>query len=386
MSDKVYERRFSEHHAFWVFFGILVLIFYVRIYFRLADADPRGIASAVWLVLCCIMTGLCFIARRTHIIESSLIRRWTDNIGSLWFLFVFYAFVIIVIFDAARALLNFTLPALTELSLSFAASALFLACGVKQAFTIHTTKLTVETEKLPEDRDSLRIVQITDLHLGPYCGVRLLEQILRRVSEAEPDMVVVTGDLADGRLDGRGHEITMFRQIRPSCGFFAVTGNHDYYDDIGKAVEFMEHCGMRVLQTEAVCAGGIVVAGLDDRDHMIMERWSLTRSETLIVNTHSKYRDKFLLVLRHRPIVELGTEGLFDLQLSGHTHGGQLFPLWTSRLFFGGHSRGFKKLRGGSMLYTSNGAGYVGPPVRLFAPPEVVVIDLVKKVDTSAAK
>ena len=135
---------------------------------------------------------------------------------------------------------------------------------------------------------------------------------------------------------------------------------------------------MKVLKTEAAEAGGIIIAGADDRDHLIKGQWNLSRSELLVLSYEREQRNKFLLLLRHRPIVEKGTEKHFDLQLSGHTHGGQLFPLASSRHMIAGYSRGLKKLKCGGFLYVSNGAGFVGPPVRLFAPPEIAVIDLVR--------
>jgi predicted MPP superfamily phosphohydrolase len=199
------------------------------------------------------------------------------------------------------------------------------------------------------------------------------------VRDVDPDIVVVTGDLADGKLTGRKREIGMLRRIRPRYGMYAVPGNHDYYDDIDEAVFFMESAGMRVLRTEAVEAGGIIIAGADDKDHLIKEQWNLSRSETMVLSHEKEQREKFLLLLRHRPIVEKGTEGHFDLQLSGHTHGGQLFPLLSSRHRIPGYARGLKKLKWGGLLYVSNGAGFVGPPVRLLAPPEIAVIDLVRE-------
>ena len=328
----------------------------------------------VWLLFCFAMTGLSYLARRTNQVRGAALRRWTDRAGSLWLVFVLFSFVFMAAFSAASQALS---PFWT--TAPFLLSAALTSWGVKQAHTIHTTHLTVESALLPKETERLRIVQLTDLHLGPYAGVNLLAQILRRVREASPDMVVVTGDVADGRLDGRAREIAMFRRIRPKYGFFAVTGNHDYYDDINKALGFMKRCGMRVLCNESLEAGGICVVGVDDPAHLEDDKWGLTKSETAIVNARSRYPKRFRLLLRHRPVVELGTEGMFDLQLSGHTHGGQLLPMITSRLFCAGHSRGCKRLKAGSLLYTSNGAGYVGPPVRIFAPAEIVVIDIVRK-------
>jgi len=251
--------------------------------------------------------------------------------------------------------------------------------GVRQANTIQTVRLELPTAKLPDGAERVRVVQMSDLHLGPWVGRELLRQIVDKVNAAKPDIVVMTGDLADGPVEGHEEDAELLREIRAEDGIFAVTGNHDYYDDIDGAVGFMEEAGMRVLCNEAVEACGIIVLGVDDDAHLIKAEWNLTRSETAVLHMEAEQEKKFLLLLRHRPIVEPGTEGHFDLQLSGHTHGGQLFPYFNSRHILTHHDRGFKRLKCGGCLYVSNGAGYVGPPVRLLAPPEIVVIDIVKE-------
>jgi predicted MPP superfamily phosphohydrolase len=306
-------------------------------------------------------------------------RKWTDRVGGIWILFVIFTFFFIIIMDLIKRATGLPLSAGAGLSISFLISFILLGMGIKQANTIQKIIIRVPTSKLPEGCQRIRIVQLTDLHLGPFVGLPLLSQILRKVREADPDIVVVTGDLADGKLTGRKREISMLRRIRPKYGMYAIPGNHDYYDDIDEAVSFMESSGMKVLRTEAVEVAGIIIAGADDKDHLIKERWNLSRSETLVLSYEREQREKFLLLLRHRPIVETGTEGHFDLQLSGHTHGGQLFPLFSSRHRIAGYGRGLKKLKCGGLLYVSNGAGFVGPPVRLMAPPEIAVIDLVRE-------
>ena len=379
MNDKAYEKRFSEHPVLWVICGAAVLFIHIFIFFRIAEAAGEGLLSFAWLALSIFMMFLLFVSRRTKRISSDEGRKWTDRVGGVWMLFVLFTFFIILLIDFVKKVTGFPLSSGVELSVSFFLSLVLLGMGIKQANTVQKTMIKVPTSKLPQGCERLRIVQLTDLHLGPFVGLPLLAQILRRVREVDPDIVVVTGDLADGKLTGRRREIGMLRRIRPRYGMYAVPGNHDYYDDIDEAVFFMESAGMRVLRTEAVEAGGIIIAGADDRDHLIKEQWNLSRSETLVLSREREQREKFLLLLRHRPIVEKGTEGHFDLQLSGHTHGGQLFPLISSRHRIPGYGRGLKKLKCGGSLYVSNGAGFVGPPVRFFAPPEIAVIDLVRE-------
>ena len=379
MNDKAYEKRFSDHPLIWVIFGSAVLFIHIFIFFKIAEAAVDGLLSFVWLALSTFMMFLLFVSRRTKRISSAAGRKWTDRVSGVWMLFVLFTFFLLLLIGFVKKMTDLPLSSGAVLSVSFFLSLLLLGMGIKQANTVQTTVIKVPTSKLPQGCERLRIVQLTDLHLGPFVGLPLLAQILRKVRDVDPDIVVVTGDLADGRLTGRKREIGMLRRIRPRYGMYAVPGNHDYYDDIDEAVFFMESGGMKVLRTEAVEAGGIIIAGADDKDHLIKQQWNLSRSETMVLSHEKEQREKFLLLLRHRPIVEKGTEGHFDLQLSGHTHGGQLFPLLSSRHRIPGYARGLKKLKCGGFLYVSNGAGFVGPPVRLLAPPEIAVIDLVRE-------
>ena len=379
MNDKAYEKRFSDHPLIWVIFGSAVLFIHIFIFFKIAEAAVDGLLSFVWLALSTFMMFLLFVSRRTKRISSAAGRKWTDRVSGVWMLFVLFTFFFLLLIGFVKKMTDLPLSSGAVLFVSFFLSLLLLGMGIKQANTVQTTVIKVPTSKLPQGCERLRIVQLMDLHLGPFVGLPLLAQILRKVRDVDPDIVVVTGDLADGRLTGRKREIGMLRRIRPRYGMYAVPGNHDYYDDIDEAVFFMESGGMKVLRTEAVEAGGIIIAGADDKDHLIKQQWNLSRSETMVLSHEKEQREKFLLLLRHRPIVEKGTEGHFDLQLSGHTHGGQLFPLLSSRHRIPGYARGLKKLKCGGFLYVSNGAGFVGPPVRLLAPPEIAVIDLVRE-------
>ena len=378
MTDKTYEKRFSDHPAFWVVCGGISIAIHVFIYFKIRNVVGPGWGSSLWLGWSFAMMEILFITRKTNKIASGIQRKWTDRISGVWLLFVVIAFILILAMDLAEIILHLDIGTAHQLPAAFGLSSIIMLLGLKQANTVQTTHVKIATHKLPEGTESLRIVQLTDLHLGPWVGLPLLRQIVDKTMAVKPDIVVVTGDLADGSLNNREAELEELRRIKTKFGVFAVTGNHDYYDDIDAAEKFMESAGMRVLRSEGTEAGGIIIVGADDRDHLEKKEWSLTKSELLVLSFEKKQRQQFLLLLRHRPIVETGTEGHFDLQLSGHTHGGQLLPYLNSRHIIAGHDRGLKKLKCGGCLYVSNGAGFVGPPVRLLAPPEIVVIDLVK--------
>lgn len=359
----------------------MLLAMHAYVYLRIRAAVDRGWLSALWLVWSITVMTLPFFTRRTERINNARQKKWSDRLGCTWSIFALYVFVVLGAMDLLHWFTGVGLSPLPEIFVSFAASAAILFFGVRQANTVVTIKIKVLTRKLPEGMDRMRIVQLSDLHFGPFTGVLQLQRIMRRVRETEPDMVVITGDIVDGKLKGRSQELAMLRRIKPKYGVFAVPGNHDYYDDIGEAIAFMEAAGIRVLRSEAVESGGIIIAGADDQDHIEKAKWGLSKSETMLLTIPGGNMKKFVLLLRHRPVVEPGTVGLFDLQLSGHTHGGQLLPMLSSRHKISGRSRGIKRLGGGSGLYVSNGAGYVGPPVRFFAPPEITIFDLVRKDD-----
>lgn len=370
----------SDKKEFWAGVGLVLLAMHVYVYLRIRAVVDMGWLSGLWLVWSVAIMTLPFFTRQTDRINNGARKKWSDRLGGTWQLYAFYVFVVLGVLDLLNWFTGIRLSPLPELLAALAVSAVILVFGIRQANIIQTIKIDIFTGKLPQETDRLRIVQLSDLHLGPFTGVLLLRQIMRRIREAEPDIVVITGDLADGKLKGRKRELAMLRRIKPKYGVFAVPGNHDYYDDIVETVAFMQAAGIRVLRGETVGAGGIIIAGADDLDHLEKAEWGLSKSETMLLSIPGGNRDKFVLLLRHRPVVEPGTVGLFDLQLSGHTHGGQLLPMLSSRHKIAGRSRGIKQLGGGG-LYVSNGAGHVGPPVRFFAPPEITVFDLVRKDD-----
>lgn len=376
MHNKTFEKRFSEHNVFWVVGLFFTLSIHIFLYFKIKVIVGSALIAPLWLSWGIFFSLLLFITRKTEKIKSQVQLKWSDRVGSVYTLYIFIVSVILFCFDIVGFIANIKLPAEEIFLSSLALALLVITVGVRQANTIETTFLKVFTRKLLPKHSPLRIVQLTDLHLGPWVGTLLLEQIVQKINEAKADIIVVTGDLADGPLKHRDEELKILRKMKARLGVFAVTGNHDYYDSIDDAIAFMESAGMKVLKTESVEIGGIVIAGASDKDHLIKSKWGLSLSETLILSLERLQRKKFLLLLRHRPVIEHGTEGHFDLQLSGHTHGGQIFPLFTSRHKIVGRGRGLKKLKCGGLLYVSNGAGFVGPPFRFLAPPEIVVIDI----------
>ena len=240
-----------------------------------------------------------------------------------------------------------------------------------EAYFVTSRHIVIPTNKLPEGMNRIRIALLTDVHIGGLSTYAHLQRIISLVNEAEPDMLMLGGDIIDGRMKGyRERELSLLRDtaIKMRYGAFAVNGNHEYYHLLDEDVEqIIRDCGANLLIFERTEAAGIVIIGLDDA----LYGW-------LSPYVKADDKDKFILVLKHRPGLPFDSEGKFDLMLSGHTHGGQFWPLGYFKSMSQKSTQGLSQKAGG-YVYVSNGAGFNGPPMRMFAYPEVTIIDIVRE-------
>jgi predicted MPP superfamily phosphohydrolase len=244
-----------------------------------------------------------------------------------------------------------------------------------EAWAVRRVDLVLETSKLPEGVERLRLVHLTDVHIGGVYTLRRLAKVMDIVRSAEPDLLVMTGDLVDGDMSARGREAELLATHGARYGAFSIPGNHDFYSGIDQALRFMTRANLSVIRDSRVDVAGISIIGLDDPAKF--GRGISLAVERLPAGV-ALPDDKFALILKHRPQVLEGTEGKFDLQLSGHTHGGQIWPFGYIVKWINKHEQHLS-YKGDSAVYVSNGAGFWGPPLRFLTPPEVTVIDLVRK-------
>jgi uncharacterized protein len=317
-------------------------------------------------------------------LESSA--RYIAYIGYMWMGILFLFFSISVLFDLYRliafiinhnrAFFSVFLTPKLQLWIPLITAVCISLYGIYEVTHIRLEKVTIKTSKLPAGMNQLRIAQISDVHLGLIVREYRLNKILEQVRNAKPDIFISTGDLVDADTVELGCFITALNSINPPYGKFAVTGNHEYYFGLKKAIEFTQRAGFTMLRGElAQVNDSLVIAGIDDpATHHDPAAVSISE-HTLLANAD---HTKFVLFLKHQPSVKKDSIGLFDLQLSGHTHHGQIFPF---RLF----TRMFFSLSGGklhqiqnSYIYVSRGSGTWGPPFRFLAPPEVTLIKLVR--------
>jgi predicted MPP superfamily phosphohydrolase len=310
--------------------------------------------------------------------------------ASLWMGFAFYLLVLLGLTDvvwwlaggAARAAIGGAgsvetaagLRALAIAAAAFAIGASSLRSGLRDP---SLKRVEIPLARWPARLDGFRIVQLSDIHIGPILDRAFARRLVDRVDALAPDLVVITGDLVDGAVAQLENEVAPFGELRARHGVFFVTGNHDHYSGIRSWCDAVRALGIRVLRNERVeiqvgeCVFDLV--GVDDHRG---SHFGDGGGEDLAAALDGRDADRAAVLLAHDPSTFKRASGLgIDLQISGHTHGGQMWPFhYLVRLaipFVAGRYQ-----RRGAELYVSSGTGFWGPPMRLFAPAELTEITL----------
>lgn len=255
--------------------------------------------------------------------------------------------------------------------------------GLVEAARVKVRRLAFTAENLPPDVPVLRLVQVSDLHLGIHVGRKRLAEVAHLIRQSRPDIIVATGDLVDSSFHNVAHLADVLADLTPRFGKYAVLGNHEFYAGVDGSVAFLEAAGFRVLRGQAVQpVAGLWIAGVDDPGRGRTSRTPHTNEQAVLP---PKADRTFVILLKHRPTVSPESIGRFDLQLSGHTHGGQILPFTFIIRWFYRYTAGLHDLGGRSRLYVNVGAGTWGPPIRVMAPPEIAVITLRRPPGAAAA-
>jgi hypothetical protein len=369
--------------TFFLIYGGAHLYFFLKVKLALSPGVAASLLLALLILVMVVSPVMVRVLEREGFEASA---RVTAYAGYLWmgFLFLFltsslaldlyHALLRIAVFLTHRDLAPLFLSKRTALLLTAAYGLLTAAYGYFEALQIRTERISIVTPKLPAAIGKLTIVQLSDVHLGLIIRRERLERIIEKVREADPDILVSTGDLVDGQINSMAGLSEMLSGVRCRFGKYAVTGNHEIYAGLGSSLDLTEKGGFRILRGESTVAGGVInIAGVDDP---AIERVSRPPSMSEKEILEGLDRGRFTILLKHRPAVGEESLGLFDLQLSGHVHKGQIFPFnLLTRLFYPA-KMGLSRLTQGSALYVSRGTGTWGPPIRFMAPPEVTVIEL----------
>lgn len=238
-------------------------------------------------------------------------------------------------------------------------------------------RISVPLARLPAELNGTTIVQLTDVHVGSTIQRGFIERVVRETNALQPDVIAITGDLVDGSVEQLAAHVAPLAALRARHGVFFVTGNHEYYSGAEAWCAELERLGIRVLRNEHVRIGegaqSFDLAGVDDYS---ARRFGRGHGADLARALRGRDESRELVLLAHQPrqIFEADRLGV-GLQLSGHTHGGQIFP-WN--LFVRLQQPVVSGLHrfGRALIYVSNGTGYWGPPMRLGAPAEITLLTL----------
>jgi predicted MPP superfamily phosphohydrolase len=300
--------------------------------------------------------------------------------GYSWMGLLFLAFCMLLpvfCWDfSMRALQRFR-PSLPDLTLRgpFCAAIVLVATlgagmyGFYEAAYLRVERITLVSDKLPPDTAPIRLVQISDLHLGLMRQRESLTPVITILRHLRPDLLIATGDMVDAQMDHLNGLSDLWRDIDPPLGKFAVTGNHEVYAGLQQSLDFLQRSGFTLLRNRSVNIGkNLLLAGVDDP--------AVGASPAAPPLPKSAAAKRFRILLKHRPVAGLDTVGIFDLQLSGHAHRGQIFPFNFITGLAYPLQNGLHQLPGGGLLYASRGTGSWGPPMRIGAPPEITLIEI----------
>jgi predicted MPP superfamily phosphohydrolase len=375
---------------FVIFFSIVLAIYgsvNYYIFIRGWQSIPAGSIWRSFYLPLFLFISLSFIAGR--ILENIWLSKLSDIlvwIGSFWLAAMLYFFLIILLLDILR-LANHFLPVYPELVranyagakaiaaiISVTAVIMILLAGHINALKPGVKRLDLEIKKAAGGRSTLNIVVVSDIHLGTIVGRQRFDGIVERINDHKPDIVLLPGDIVDEDLGPviRENIGESLRRIRAPLGVYACTGNHEHIGGVEQACGYLTEHGIVVLRDSVVKVNDeFYLIGREDRDGKRFSGIERVSLEELSGGVDRKYP---LILMDHQPfrLEEASTNGV-DLQISGHTHNGQLWPFnYLTRAIYE-VSWGYKR-KGDTHIYVSSGAGTWGPPVRTGNRPEIVNI------------
>ncbi|MDL9946440.1 metallophosphoesterase [Gordonia sp. ABSL11-1] len=247
--------------------------------------------------------------------------------------------------------------------------------GVVAAARPQVVTQQVDLAGLPEGFDGAQVVLISDLHVGPARSASFTRKVVEEVNAQRPDLVLIAGDLTDGTIANVGADLEPLAGLSAPLGVFGVSGNHEFYSDDGGAwLDEWERLGVHTLRNQRVAVerngATIDIAGIQDYTAPAPYEPDLPAALA------GRDPQRFVLLLAHEPRQALEASDLdVDMQVSGHTHGGQIWPIRYLVPLQQPSVEGLDTI-GNTTLYTTRGAGAWGPPVRVGAPPEITVLEL----------
>lgn len=377
---------------FIIFITIVFAIYTVvnvYIYVRGLQAIPAHSNLRIWFTVSFWIIASAFILarflERTYPCLFTGIITW---IGSFWLAFMLYFTLLLFFLDLVRILNNVIhfLPQFLYSDYGKTKFIVFFVCltvvsltvlsGFINARTVRIKELSFIIPKNAGSRKNLRMVMVSDVHMGTLIAGRKVSRLVTKINEMHPDIVVFAGDLVDEDLspvinNNLGGALTA---IRSKLGVYAITGNHEYIGGADAAIRYLTENGIIMLRDSSVFVeNSFYLVGRDDRDKTRFTGKKRKELSELLKGVDNSFP---IILMDHQPFnLQKAADLGVDLQLSGHTHHGQIWPLnYVTRAIYD-VSWGSKKI-GNTQFYVSSGFGTWGPPVRLGNTPEIVLINL----------
>lgn len=381
--------------SFLVFFTIVLIIYGLinfYIYRRGYQALEAHLSLRIWFTGIYLFFSLSYLAGR--FLERAWISIVSDAltaIGSFWLAAMVYFLIFILIIDLLR-LVNLIIPFYPAVIIknylhikfillagSFVIVSLVLFAGYLNARAPQLKVMEIKISKEVPGRKMLKIAMVSDIHLGTMVGRSKMSRIVQMLNSQNPEIIILCGDIVDEDLgsvirENLGDEL---RNLKAPLGVYAITGNHEYIGGAESAVQYYKDHGITVLRDSALLLdSSIYLIGREDRDKRRFTGIKRKELDELLLGIDLH---KPIILLDHQPFnLEKAAMAGIDLQLSGHTHDGQLWPFNYITQAIYEVSWGYLK-KGDSHFYVSSGAGTWGPPIRLGNRPEVLVFNILFK-------
>jgi len=347
--------------SYFLIYGAMHVYFYVRLKGAYALTTGLNLGLIFFLTLMVLAPILVRLSEQKGWETVAIILSYG---GYTWMGIIFLFVSLALTLDIVRLVLYFTPLKLAPRLIFLLPLVLALGAylyGYGEAKRLRIEHLTITSPKIPATLGNLRLVQVSDIHIGLIVRGKRLARMVETLQATHPDILVSTGDLVDGQIDNLESAVTLWQQVQPRYGKFAVTGNHEFFAGIDQALAFTHDCGFRVLRGEAVSPlRGVRILGIDDPMGRYLGR--------AVKDTIPSGGAEFTILLTHQPLGGAHV-GPCDLRLAGHTHGGQIFPFsLITELYFHHRQAGLFHLGDWFAFIREPRYGTWGPPIRLFAP------------------
>lgn len=354
--------------------GLLIMQYTPLVWY--VSSLPKGAAVPLWLKILPALTTVFFFSLMS--LNRVVRTDFTEILATaaycfLGFLFILFSFSVLFIFAQATAkVFHIPIAPLSFVKTAFASAVL---CSLFAVYNAHKTpqikNITVAQKSAAE---GIKIIQLSDMHLGESVSVKQLESLTAEINKIKPDIILFTGDI----FETYGHKTPKFTQLlkdlNPPLGKYGVLGNHEYYRGKQRSENLFAAAGIEVLNNTSKTAGPLNIIGVED-----IRTAPVSEEQFLKTVSEGKKEGKVNIVLSHTPYYFDGADALgIDLMLCGHTHRGQIWPFeYLNHLLFK-DVYGLRKGKSGGVLYVTSGTFYWGPPMRFLTNNEAPLITLSK--------